>query len=862
MEFSPRINRFVEEKLNIRNYSAKVVVLLAVITLLSMVVAFSIDVFLSSKEVKREVETAAKRAAKFRMSAVRSFVLEIFRTDLALIRMIERGKDISPLVGTYLLCVRGGGISVGSVEEDKLKEALEASEGKRLYFHLFTESWTGVSVIREGNEVYLFCHHTPYLKSILSPNLGAIAKYGAQFYLGEAPTLSDGDILVIYKSEFTNAHMFVLVPNSSILKVLLRDRIMVYARLYFVLILLMSVSYILWVKLINYPIRRLKEVVGELEKGNYSVSFQDLLEAKDEFGGIAKLLKKFSEDTKQRLEKLELILDTAIRTVKAPEDLYPFIESTLSQINKMFGSKASLLLLEDLRSGRFTYIIPSDGTHEEVVERMVEIYKKERTNTPIQFEEPLCIKREGKSGCISVAMFRIDDNTIGGVVLLIENRLDPINESYLKVVCQHMFNTVRLTHLATTDPLTGVANRRMLERDIGNYGRLAKRYNKPLSLIMLDIDNFKGINDTYGHAVGDQVLKWIACLIEGTVRDSDSVYRYGGEEFAVLCPETDKMGAYELSERIRKRIREEEFNIDGGMSLYLTVSCGVANYPADTDDPQDLLTVADIALYKAKNEGKDKTVMLLGRDDKNFFVQRFHRGKDFKEAVLKGKTLHKLQPIYDLKTDQIFGYELLLRVLLNGKIKPISEFIDYIDELGLTEEIDRLTVRRVKKLLLVRNMQDKNFFINVSPRSIERGWLFSELESIPLHHRPRVFVEITEREAFLNMREAYLYVERLKGMGFKVVIDDFGSGFSSIFQMRHLVKHIDLIKIDGTFIRNIHKDPYNRAIVESIKTMTDKFSINLVAEFIERVEELETVREIGLRFGQGYLFGEGEEIIT
>jgi len=239
-------------------------------------------------------------------------------------------------------------------------------------------------------------------------------------------------------------------------------------------------------------------------------------------------------------------------------------------------------------------------------------------------------------------------------------------------------------------------------------------------------------------------------------------------------------------------------------------------------------------------------------------VEKFRREKEFRAYIRSGKTLHHLQPIYDLSNGSIFGYELLLRVVDGDKLYTMGSFIGHLDDLALVEDIDRLTINRLNKLLSYEDFSNHCFFVNISPRSLDRGRILSDLSLIPKHQRPRVYVEITERETFMDAKEALRQIEELKNMNFKIVLDDFGSGFSSISQLRYFVKYLDLIKIDGSFIKRIHRDPYNRAIVESVKTMADRFSIDLVAEFIEEEEELKVVKSINIRFGQGFFFGKDE----
>ena len=867
MKYAPRINRFVEERLRLTRYTLKVVVLLVVVTFLSMLFALVVDIFLSLRDVKIDVKRAAERAAKFRITAIDSVIVEVLKTDKFLVSLLElyQGISTASILSNYVHCFRGNGVAIGNFPEDILKKALDYSKGKDTYFYVYSDRWEGISIIRRSGNTYVFCHNIPQLGSILSGKLGAIAKYGAKFYLKKPANSGEGDILVSNKSSVANISMYVWVPRGNIVKTLIKDRILAYLRLYVLLLTFMAISYIIWAKIINYPIKRLKHIITQLEGGNYQIEFPDLLEAKDEFGAIAKLLNSFSSDTRSRLDKLELILDTALRSYSSPQELNEFIKRILGQINKIFSAQSSLFLVEDIKTGKFQHVIYSDSTSEEMVEVLLNMYKKERRKISEPSEDLTCVKEIKNGKCLSLALSSMNQYTFGGIVLLIDSNIDPLDESYLKVICQHLFNTVKLAHMAITDPLTGTMNRRMLEQDLGMHGRAAKSQGKPLSLIMIDIDNFKGINDTYGHSVGDEILKETALIIEKSVDESCKVYRYGGEEFAILCPDVDKIGAYEIAEKVRNKIARNEFKIENKINLYITVSCGIANFPYDAEEPQELLRIADIALYKAKSNGRNRTVMLMGKDDKTLFVHRFKLGKELKEALIKGNTFHITQPIYDLKNERVFGYELLFRVRIDGKVVTAGEFIDFVCELGIAEDIDKLTVNRAKKMLMSDNWKGKNLFINMFPSSMERGEIFSELETIPLSLRKRLFIEISEKEPFLSMEEARAYVEKLNSMGFNVVIDDFGSGFSSIFQIRHLINYISLIKIDGAFIRDIHRDPYNRAIVESMRTIADRFSIELVAEFIETEEDLKMVKLLGLRFGQGVIFkarGEADTVIT
>ncbi len=852
MRLFSRVNRFIEERLNIKSYPIKVVLLFTLLIFISMFLAFLIDVTHSVKEVRSEIELAAERAAMFRTTAIRNVILEIFKADLSLLSFLEKDRNVlTPLLGSFLECYGSKGFLKGRVERSRAEEALRSSGNKKLYFYLFPEDWLGIAVIKQGDRSFFFCHRVPQIESILSKRLGAIAKYGAEFYFGKKPDVGEEDILVTYENNYSNASMYVVVPYRNIISTLVGERVLLYFRLYLTFILFLAVSYLLWAKLITYPIRRLRETVSELERGNYDVDFSDMLEAKDEFGSIARLLKSFAEETRTRLDKLELILDTALTSPDSSEEVEDFVKEVLYRVDSIFGSRTSLLIVEDTERGSPLYWVSSE---EKATDELLSVYSKNKDRFPEGSDEPICLREEFEGRRYTTALFRVDESTVGGVVLSLEKELDPINESYLKVICQHLFSTVKLTHLATTDPLTRIANRRMLWHDLERYGRIARRYGKNLSLIMLDIDNFKGINDTYGHVVGDEVLKKIASVLKTSVRESDTLYRYGGEEFAILCPETDKRGAYELAERIRNKVKKTSVELQGDGLIYVTVSLGVASFPDDTDDPQELLSVADISLYKAKREGKDKTAVLEGREDRESFLERFRKERELKGFIMNDSIAYELQPVYDLKRDTVFGYELLFRVVDEGRLYPMGAYIRYIEDMSLIEEIDRRTVKEVIQLLQRKDLQYCFLLINISPRSLDRGSIFTELSKVPKHQRASVFVEITEREDFLNMEKALSSIRELKDMGFGIVIDDFGSGYSSISQMRRFVKYINLIKLDGSFVKNAHRDPYNRAILMGIKVLTEKLGIDLIAEFIEKEEDLRVVKELGVRFGQGFYF--------
>jgi len=619
MSLSSRLNAFVENRVGIRSYPAKVVLLFSFIVFLSMLFAFIVDVAYSFREIERDIEKASERAAKFRTTAIGNVVLSILHVDFAFLKLMEKkGEDaLLPLVGSFLSCFWNGKEVFGSVERPLLERALGDSAEKDVFFYLHPERWIGISILKKGGRTYAFCHKLPYLDNILSKELGAIAKYGAEFYLGRKPEVREGDILVSFTGIYGGTNMYVRVRSADILRTLVKERVLVYVRTYIVFILFLGVSYLVWASLISYPIRRLRKVVRELDAGNYEVELEDLLKAKDEFGSTARLLAAYSEDVKKRFERLELIMETAMSSVSSPEEVSEFIKRTLDKLRSAFGFRASLFIIDEVSLDRLLVVVPSAYTSPEDREELIAFYKSKKDREEPNGEEPVCYKEGLGDGCKSLFLFKLDEDTVGAFIFWLKRDLDRIGEGYLRVVCQHMVGTIKLSHMAFTDPLTGIPNRRKLEKDLKDY------VDGTMSLVMIDIDNFKGINDAYGHKVGDEVLKRLAKLLKESVGVRCTVYRYGGEEFAIICKDTEKAVAYELAEDIRRRIRSGPIN-----GIYVTVSLGVASYPEDARDMEELLIVADVSLYKAKREGKNRTAVLLGKGDRDSLLRGFKKEKE------------------------------------------------------------------------------------------------------------------------------------------------------------------------------------------------------------------------------------------
>lgn len=858
MGLIPKINLFVEERVGVRSYPAKVSLLFALLVALSLVTAFVIDVAISFGDIKKQVETASLRAAKFRTTAISNVMEGLFRADRTLVALYRaQGKKVfENLLGPFIECAVFPDGKKGSLNTQVLSEALKVSEGKENFFFFLPDSWKGIAIIRDGKDTFAFCHDVAYIESILSKRLGAIAKYGAEFRFVTSTQTPEAFIKVVYPNEFSNARMVVTVPFGNFVKTLLADRVVVYIRLLAIFSLILFLAYFPVSRLLSYPIRRLRQTIEELERGNYDANMEDLLSAADEFGATARVLHRFSQDTKTRLQKLELIVETALYTVDSLDELPDFAKRVLDRINTIFNARLSLLILEDRILNREIVSIYSGLADKNRIRELIEFFSEEGLDVIAHHLKLECKVQRGENFCRSLMAFKVSESVFGGLVFEFDHSVDAEDEGYLRVLAQHIAGTVRLCYLASTDSLTGIPNRRMLDHDLRKLARLASEWNTSLSLIMIDIDDFKYVNDTYGHRVGDEVLKRIATVIRENVGQTDSVYRYGGEEFTVLSVGTSKEEAVKLAERIREAIKREKVWIDRDRYVSVTVSVGVASLPEDTEDPEELLVIADIGLYRAKKNGKDRTIFLRSKEDVEFYKDLFGKGMDIAELLEKGLFTYELEPIYYLQSGELFGYELLFRAIRDGKPEHVTEFFLNIADVSILEEIDLGLVKMLPDIL--KRYPTERLFVNISPKTLERGRIFTLLEELEDSLRKRILIEVTEREPFRDRKEGLELLKKLKEMGYGIVIDDFGSGTSSLLNLKEWSGVVGFVKIDGVFVRNSGIYPEGRDLLEIIRTAADRFGIECIAEQIEREEDLRAVKEAGIKLGQGRFFSTSE----
>jgi len=416
----------------------------------------------------------------------------------------------------------------------------------------------------------------------------------------------------------------------------------------------------------------------------------------------------------------------------------------------------------------------------------------------------------------------------------------------------------QLAYMAYHDALTGLPNRvtfkERLEREIAN----ARRRKEMVGVIIFDLDRFKEVNDTLGHASGDRLLVQVAERLKNVLRETDTVARVGGDEFCAILPgQTDPNGAVEACRRIRKSL-ETPFLIDGNM-VNMTASLGISMYPVDGETPAVLVKNADIAMYRAKSDGRN-TFQSFAKEMGVEVTERARVERELRTACDKGEFVVHYQPEVDLGTGRIVGAEALIRWRTPaGELLLPPRFIGVAEEIGaiipMSEFVFRTACRQVKEWRS-RGVSPFRVSVNVSAHLFRKydlaGTIADILEDSGIGP-DSLGLEITETAAMHNMEETLKTLRRLEGLSVRAAMDDFGTGYSSLACLRKFP--IQLLKIDQTFIRDLERNAEDRTIVKAILAMAGALNIEVVAEGVERAGQAELLKELGCRLAQGFHFG-------
>ncbi len=471
------------------------------------------------------------------------------------------------------------------------------------------------------------------------------------------------------------------------------------------------------------------------------------------------------------------------------------------------------------------------------------------------------LKRSGeiKNYVTHVVTSRGEDRWIGinARVLFDDNReMMGIRGTARDITEQHLAN-LRIEHLAMHDTLTDLPNRIALLKQVTQGIDSAT----PGAVLFLDIDHFKYVNDNFGHHAGDQMIRGVGSALRGMMRDfKGDLFRLGGDEFAVHLPGSLRQDAIQIAERALETVQHYRFQDTGGKGVSnLSASIGIALYPFHGADIAGLLSNVDIAMYQAKEHGRNRYVLFdQGSDSVRSTHKRVHWAKKLRDAIDDDRLVLFSQPVVRLSDQRPVHHEILLRIRdEDGRMLMPASFIEVAETLGLVQELD---MRVVEKLLLHMHHNELmgkkvRYFVNLSRVSIaDQNWIkrFINMLSISKADPGQLVFEITETAAMSEIDTTLTFIRKLKDMGCRFALDDFGAGFSSFYYLKRF--DVDYLKIDGSFVRDLVIDESSRVFVKALNDVARGMKKQVIAESVESPAVLQLLLEMGAQYGQGCLF--------
>ena len=426
-------------------------------------------------------------------------------------------------------------------------------------------------------------------------------------------------------------------------------------------------------------------------------------------------------------------------------------------------------------------------------------------------------------------------------------------------ITEHKALEERLAHQALHDPLTDLPNRILFTDRLRQALARAKRRQQPLAVMFMDLDNFKVINDSLGHEMGDKLLVIASKRIRSVLRPEDTVARLGGDEFVFLLEDTDLNGAIHVTERILEKLRRP-FSLSG-RELFVTASIGITVGDGNGKRAANLLRDADLAMYRAKHSGKARYAIFEEAMNTRA-LERLEVEHGLRRAIERNEFVVQYQPHVSLATGKVVGFEALVRWEHpeRGLLSP-NEFVPLAEETGLIVPIGEAVLeeacRQAKEWQELRPSDPPAVCVNLSARQFWEpgladtvGRSLSETELDP-HH---LFLEITESTAMSDAPATAATLQELQDLGVCAIIDDFGTGYSSLSYLERFP--VDYVKIDRSFVGGLGKEPGAAVLASGVISLAHALGLKAIAEGVETEEQLEQLREMGCDLAQGHLFSE------
>jgi diguanylate cyclase (GGDEF)-like protein len=576
--------------------------------------------------------------------------------------------------------------------------------------------------------------------------------------------------------------------------------------------------------------------------------------------------KNFDELLKEKareIQRLYTILETSEYTVQAYNDIDTFSKQVLDRLDYVLPMNGSFFYMFDQNAKRVERLILSSLFIKNFTEEDAKLLLAEVQADPNTL---------GTKNNFCFAKFEHGLYQVGVVGVRLNEPFGKDDLVFFRTVSNQLFHIVRLMKviedlesaqlsvkfLSEYDPLTMLYNRRTFERSVRETIEISSRTGSMFSIVLIDIDDFKLINDVYGHQTADMVLKELSERLKKSLRRTDIPARFGGDEFAVLLPDLSRDTARAIAKRLINILSSEPVKIED-KEIPISVSAVVVSYPQDGTSEEELITYAEYLMREVERKGKG--IVLSSEESPHKFSMIKEVERSIIESLEKSSVVPFYQEIIDLKDMSLFGFEVLMRIKFNGRFLSAGEFVDVAERIGAVQKIDLLLMERVfENYKLFENKFPIFIFINMVPDNLteefaEKVRALADKYSVPINN---VVFEITERKAIEDIMRVVIFVRELKDEGFRFAIDDFGSGYSSFYYLKYLP--VDFLKIDGEFVKTLPNSPTDRIFIEGIVSVAKKMGIKTIAEFVENENVLEVVKDLGIDYAQGYYLGKPEPL--
>jgi diguanylate cyclase (GGDEF)-like protein len=480
-------------------------------------------------------------------------------------------------------------------------------------------------------------------------------------------------------------------------------------------------------------------------------------------------------------------------------------------------------------------------------------------NKPMKFEESGNVK--GKELFLEVYKAPIYDDT-GNIIGVIGSGRDITELKTTQKKLQKSLDDLKVQHKkmhyqANHDALTGLANRHLLIEKLDHSINLSVRHKRKVAILFMDVDNFKEINDSLGHNVGDDILIELSQRLQSKTRKADTLARLGGDEFCILL--TDVSDLEDVTNFITNimDLLTEPFFI-GQSSIYLNLSIGISIYPSDSDNVNTLMKNADSAMFKAKNDGKNRYCFY----DKTMTQKAFERvflETALREALEKDEFVVYFQPQIDARDDSLVGMEALVRwqhpVL--GLVPP-DKFIPLAEDTGMIVKLDRVVMQKAITQFTLwhkSGLKPGRLSLNLAMKQLETSDFIDYLDTLIQEENREINfleLEVTESQIMHNPEKSIEVLHKIHDLNISLAIDDFGTGYSSLAYLKRLP--INKLKIDRSFIKDLPSDPEDIALSKTIISLCENLNLDVIAEGVETVQQKEFLLDNGCNLIQGYYY--------